>query len=83
MGNTRLGLDLSQETIQNCFKVFADNEIEKIQTAEQGFVKDWKGIQNLELSNNIREAMDINQFLNPPDEQVTDSLKDLDEMILS
>jgi hypothetical protein len=37
----------------------------------------------MQLSNHIKEAMDINEFLNPADEEVNDSLLDLDEMILS
>jgi hypothetical protein len=37
----------------------------------------------MQLLNHIKEAMDINEFLNRTDEEVNDSLLDLDEMILS
>jgi hypothetical protein len=37
----------------------------------------------MQLLNYIKEAMDINKFLNPVDEKVNDSLLDLNEMILS
>ena len=41
-----------------------------------------RGLQRLELANNIQQAMDINQFLNPADEQVDDDLMSIDDAIL-
>jgi hypothetical protein len=42
-----------------------------------------QGLQKLQLSHNIQEAMSISQFLNPADEQVDDNLMDIDDIILS
>jgi hypothetical protein len=76
-------LDLKDTTIQHCFqKALHIKEISEIQECE--VIKENKqGIQEMQLSNYIKEAMDINKFLNPADEEVNDSLLDLDEMILS
>lgn len=41
------------------------------------------GIQQLQVSNHIQEAMDTNQLLDPADEKVDDSLMDMDDIILS
>ena len=76
-------LDVSQEKIQNCFqKALAGQETEEMGD-KKIILEVEQGIQSLELSNSIQDAMNINQFLNPLDEQVTDSLVDLDDMILS
>jgi hypothetical protein len=37
----------------------------------------------MQLLNHIKEAMDINKFLNPADKEVNNSLLNLNKMILS
>jgi hypothetical protein len=76
-------LDLKDTTIQHCFqKALHIKEISEIQ--EREVIKEIEqGIREMQLSNHIKKAMDINKFLNPADEEVNNSLLDLDEMILS
>lgn len=67
-------IDLSTETIYNCFKkaLSLDDSIQPLHNQE--LIKEMeRGLQRLELANNIQQAMDINQFLNPADEQVHES----------
>ena len=76
-------IDLSAETICSCFKKALYSE-DPIEIHNQELIKEiGKGLQGLELSNNIQQAMDINQFLNPADEQVNDSLIGIDDAVLS
>ena len=76
-------IDLSAETIRNCFKKALSSE-DSTEIHDQELIKGIeKGLQGLELSNNIQQAMDINQFLNPADEQVNDSLIGIDDAVLS
>lgn len=71
------------ETVHNYFKkaLFPNDPVqtphnqELVQEIEQG-------LQQLELANNIQEAMDINQFLNPVEEQVHDNLMGIDDAVL-
>ena len=76
-------IDLSTETIHNCFKkaLFLDESVQPLHNQE--LIKEVeRGLQRLELANNIQQAMDINQFLNPADEQVDDDLMSIDDAIL-
>jgi hypothetical protein len=76
-------LDLKDTTIQHYFqKALHIEEPSEIQ--EREVIKEIEqGIREMQLSNHIKDAMDINEFLNPVGEEVNDSLLDLDEMILS
>ena len=79
-------IDLSMETIHNCFKkalsLDDSNSIQPLHNQE--LVKEMeRGLQRLELANNIQQAIDINQFLNPADEQVHDDLMSVDDAVLS
>ena len=76
-------IDLKSDTIRRCFKralsIENAGEIE-----DQELLNELQqGLQKLQLSNKIQEAMDINQFLNPQDEQMDDNFADLDDIILS
>jgi hypothetical protein len=75
-------LDLKDTTIQHCFrKALYIEEVAEIEECE--VIKQIEqGIQKMQLSNYIKEAMDINQFISPADEEVNDNLLELDEMIL-
>jgi hypothetical protein len=75
-------LDLKDTTIQHCFrKALHIEEVAEIE--EREVIKQIEqGIQKMQLSNYIKEAMDINQFISPADEEVNDNLLELDEMIL-
>jgi hypothetical protein len=76
-------LDLGQETIRNCYKrALALEEVAEIRHQEV-LNEISVGLQKLQLSNIVREAMDINQFLNPIEEQVDDSLMAVDDIVLS
>lgn len=76
-------LDLAEDTIQNCFKkAFSSEDTREIRC--QAVINEITcGIQQLQVSNNIQDAMDIHQFLNPEEEQVDDSLATADDLILS
>ena len=79
-------IDLSTVTICNCFKrlfLSLDDSIKNKALHNQGLIKVEKGLQKLEQANNIQQAMDINQFLNPEDEQVHDGLMCIDDAVLS
>lgn len=76
-------LDLKESTIQNCFqKALTTQHIREL-GCQETIMEIFHGIQQLQLSNNIQDAMDINQFLNPAEEQVNDSWMNIDEIILS
>ena len=76
-------IDLSTETIHNCFKkaLFLDESVQPLHNQE--LIKEVeRGLQRLELANNIQQAMDISQFLNPADEQAHNSLMSIDDAII-
>lgn len=77
-------IDLSMDTICNCFaKALSLRESTTIPSHDQGLIRDIEhGLHELEQANNIQQAMDISQFLNPADEQVHDSLMSIDDAII-
>lgn len=76
-------VDLKSETIQHCFKRALLME-DAAEMKDQELLNELQqGLQKLQLANNIQEAMDINQFLNPQDEQINDNSADIDDIILS
>jgi hypothetical protein len=77
-------IDLKDDTIQQCFKkaLTIEDSIE-ISEREELIDEIQHGLQKLQLSHNIQEAMSISQFLNPADEQVNDNIMDLDDIIIS
>ena len=77
-------IDLSMDTICNCFaKALSLRESTTIPSHDQGLIRDIEhGLHGLEQANNIQQAMDISQFLNPADEQVHDSLMSIDDAII-
>lgn len=75
-------IDVKEAAILGCFKkALSTEEVEEIRNQEL-IDEIQKGLQKLELSNNIQEAMDINQFLNPTEEEVVDDIENIDENIL-
>lgn len=76
-------LDLSTDTIRNCFhKALSIEDVAEIHNHEL-LTEISQGLQKLELSNNIHQSMEINQFLNPLDERVDDDLMTVDDIVLS
>lgn len=72
-------LDLPSEVIRKCFKrALSPEDTTEIQNQELD-AEIMERLQALELANHIREAMDINQFLKPKDEQVHDGLMSIDD----
>ena len=76
-------IDLKSDTIQHCFKRALSIEDAEEMKDQELLNELQQGLQKLQLSNHIQEAMDINQFLNPQDEQINDKLADTDDIILS
>ncbi|KUL82153.1 hypothetical protein ZTR_11074 [Talaromyces verruculosus] len=74
---------LTSTAITNCFKKALHIEAEEeFETAL--LVQDLqKSLQDLKLANRVQDIMDINQFLNPADEQVNDTMVDIDDIVLS
>ena len=58
-------IDLKSDTIQCCFKRALSIEDAEEMKDQELLNELQQGLQKLQLSNNIQEAMDINQFLNP------------------
>jgi hypothetical protein len=76
-------IDLKDDTIQQCFKKALTIE-DSTEIYEKEVMDEIQyGLQKLQLSHNIQEAMSISQFLNPADEQVNDNIMDLDDIIIS
>lgn len=78
--------DISQETLQKCFKkaLFSQDEFQDERLSDTGVISDIsKAFNELQTSSRIRDLMDINQFLNPDDEGVQDSPDDIEEQIIS
>ena len=76
-------VDLKSETIQCCFKQALSMEDAAEMKDQELLNKLQQGLQKLQFANNIQEAMDINQSLNPQDEQMNDNSADIDDIILS
>lgn len=76
-------LDLKESTIQNYFQKALTSQDNGEVGCQETIMEISYRIQQLEVSNNIQDAMDINQFLNPAEEQVNDSWMNVDEIILS
>ena len=72
------------DTICNCFiKALSLRESTTIPSHDQGLIRDIEhGLQGLEQENNIQQATDISQFLNPADEQAHNSLMSIDDAII-
>ena len=63
-------------------KALSDDSI-AMQSQDQALFKDIEhGLHELKRVNNIQQAIDISQFLNPADEQVHDSLMSIDDAII-
>lgn len=74
---------LSSTTIANCFKKALHDDNEEDLEAEL-IIQDLRNsLQDLQLTNKIQDIMDINQFLDPEDEQVNDTMMDIDALVLS
>jgi hypothetical protein len=74
---------LTSTAITNCFKKALHIETEdEFETAN--LVQDLQNsLQDLKLTNRVQDIMDINQFLNPPEEQVNNTMMDIDNIVLS
>jgi hypothetical protein len=76
-------IDLKDDTIQQCFKKALAIK-DSIEIHEKEVMDEiQQGLQKLQLSHNIQEAMSLSQFLNPADEQVNDNITNLDDIIIS
>ncbi|THC89702.1 hypothetical protein EYZ11_010853 [Aspergillus tanneri] len=77
-------LDVPADTIISCFrKALAAGDTTAINIDNSQLVREiQQEVQRLQLTNRINEAMNINQFLDSAEEQVTDNLEDIDRMVL-
>jgi hypothetical protein len=75
-------LDLSNELIQNCFTRALAGQFNKEVVSTQLLRELQVSLDRL-ASSYIRDVMTLEQFLNPPEEQVVDNLDNLDSIILS
>ncbi|KAF7167950.1 hypothetical protein CNMCM6106_003299 [Aspergillus hiratsukae] len=78
-------IDVKDDIIRQCFKnALTIEDIHEIDNDEIELMDEiQQGIQKLELSNHIQEAMSIRQFLDPADEHVNDDFVDLDDNLIS
>lgn len=74
---------LTSTAITNCFKKAPHNETEEELETDLLVNNLRESLRSLQITNRIRDIMNINQFLDPPDEQVNDSLMDIDTTVLS
>lgn len=74
---------LSPITIANCFKKALHNETEEEFEAALIIQDLQNSLHDLQLTNKIHDIMDINQFLNPAEEEVNDTMMDVDTLVLS
>jgi len=71
-------------TIKRCFTKGLKSTTTQLGEVEKDATHDIEiGLQRLQESSHIRNIMDINQFLNLTDENIEDSLEELDENILA
>lgn len=77
--------DISQETITNCFQkgLSIGTEALEDQSQQQPLAEIYQDIQRMQELSIIQEAMDIQNFLNPPEETITDSFESIDEQVLA
>jgi hypothetical protein len=79
--------EVSSTTISNCWahsKVNLNPVQMAVDTASQQVIESIQGdLQQLYIQHQIQQAMDINQLINPPDEQVIDADNEIDEELLA
>lgn len=83
---TAWSLDIKEHTIQSCFQGFLTSNSRGAawEMDLDGIISEISHeIQQLQLANHIQETIDIDQFLDPEDESVDNTLMDIDEIILS
>ncbi|KAI7976189.1 hypothetical protein EIK77_010662 [Talaromyces pinophilus] len=80
---TAWNVDLDNETIMQYFSKALDVEaVLKVNHAH--LIKDiTAGLRHLKQTNRINDIMDINQYLNCPNEKVNDGVIDIDSIVLS
>lgn len=69
-------MNVSYETIQNCFKTALAGR-ENAEPVEKQLLQEILGLNKLAISN-IKKVMKINQYFNTVEEEVVDDLNDLD-----
>ncbi|EED23167.1 conserved hypothetical protein [Talaromyces stipitatus ATCC 10500] len=74
---------VTSTTITNCFKKALHDETEEEFESALLIYDLENSLQDLKLTNWVQDVMDINQFLNSPDEQVNDTVMDIDNIVLS
>ncbi|OJJ38564.1 hypothetical protein ASPWEDRAFT_103543, partial [Aspergillus wentii DTO 134E9] len=75
-------LDITLDIISNYFKKVLYKEGSEILNSK--VIKDiLLGIKKISLSNNIREVIDLKEFINPIKEEVNNNLIDIDKGILA
>ena len=75
-------VDVSQETIQNCYIKALSGQSNSKMVDSQLLQELQEGLNKLKISS-VNEVMSIDQFLNHPEEDVVDRLEDLDNLVLS
>lgn len=76
--------DVSQQTIQNCFKKALDSQQPYQEPIDSTVMNKIQQIFSLlQLSTPIQDLMDIKAFLNPADEVIQDSPNEVDNQILA
>lgn len=82
-------LDLKTSTIERCFHKalkepgLPSDSMDPVSMDREAAHNVEIGLLELQKSLHIREVMDINQFLNPDDENIEDSLEELDALLLA
>jgi hypothetical protein len=77
-------LDLKSSTIERCFRKALHDPTPSAAVTDPEPVRDIEnGLAQLQMSNRIHNIMDIQQFLNPADEAIDDSLDQLDSQVLA
>ncbi|EED18534.1 jerky, putative [Talaromyces stipitatus ATCC 10500] len=72
---------VTSTTITNCFKKALHDETEA-EFESALLIQDLQNsLQDLKLTNRVQDVMDIHQFLNPLDEQVNDTMMDIDNIV--
>lgn len=76
-------IDLKVQSIERCFRKALKEGDNTGDISDATVMEITSGLEQLRSSSRISDLMDIQQFLNPVDEEVKDSLEQIDEQILA